>query len=177
MINMASPRIIRTQYAGFISRFIAFMSDLFIIAALSMIVTTSFEVIIAFFSLDGVILGEETGQAGLSSALRIGSTLIGSTIFAMIYFLFFWSVAGFTPGKAFLGLRIVQSDGQRMGLGRAFVRLLAYWISALLFFLGFAWIIVDNRRQGWHDKIAGTIVVYDWEFDSRSPNFGEPLYK
>ena len=40
-------------------------------------------------------------------------------------------------------------------------RLFAYLISALPLFLGFAWIAIDRRRQGWHDKIAGTLVVYD----------------
>jgi uncharacterized RDD family membrane protein YckC len=31
-----------------------------------------------------------------------------------------------------------------------------------LFFLGFLWILIDNRRQGWHDKMAGTCVIYNW---------------
>lgn len=42
-------------------------------------------------------------------------------------------------------------------------RVLGYYISFLALFLGFLWVLVDDRRQGWHDKIADTIVVYDWE--------------
>ena len=40
-------------------------------------------------------------------------------------------------------------------------RYAGYLVSMLPFFLGFAWIAIDRRKQGWHDKIAGTVVVYD----------------
>jgi uncharacterized RDD family membrane protein YckC len=29
----------------------------------------------------------------------------------------------------------------------------------LVFFLGFIWVAFDKRKQGWHDKIAGTVVI------------------
>jgi uncharacterized RDD family membrane protein YckC len=44
-------------------------------------------------------------------------------------------------------------------LGRLVLRLLAYLVSALPFYLGFFWAALDRRRQGWHDKIARTIVI------------------
>jgi uncharacterized RDD family membrane protein YckC len=71
-------------------------------------------------------------------------------------------VAGFTPGKGLLGLRIVRTDGQRVKLGAAVLRFIGYWLSALVLFLGFIWIIVDRRRQGWHDKLGRTVVIYGW---------------
>jgi uncharacterized RDD family membrane protein YckC len=61
-----------------------------------------------------------------------------------------------------LGLRVVTIEGRRLTVWRAILRFLGYMLAALPFFLGFAWILVDNRRQGWHDKIAGTYVAYIW---------------
>jgi uncharacterized RDD family membrane protein YckC len=58
-----------------------------------------------------------------------------------------------------MGLLVVKTSGSRLGLGGALVRWLGYWLSAILF-LGFLWILVDGRRQGWHDKLARTLVVY-----------------
>jgi uncharacterized RDD family membrane protein YckC len=97
-----------------------------------------------------------------------------STFFGAIYFIFFWVISGFTPGKALLGLRVVRSDGQRLHLGRAVLRLIGYFIAALPLFLGFVWILFDNRRQGWHDKIARTYVIYMWEEKSHALTMGSP---
>jgi uncharacterized RDD family membrane protein YckC len=46
---------------------------------------------------------------------------------------------------------------------RGILRYLGYSLSAISLFLGFFWILIDDRRQGWHDKIAGTLVIYTWE--------------
>lgn len=72
-----------------------------------------------------------------------------------------WTMAGRTPGQALFGLRVVRIDGAPVRLGRAWVRSLGYLLSSILL-LGFLWILVDPQRQGWHDKLAGTRVVYDW---------------
>jgi uncharacterized RDD family membrane protein YckC len=76
--------------------------------------------------------------------------------------LFFWRAYGATPGKMAVSARIVDArSGAPPPLARLAVRALAYLISGLPLFLGFVWIAIDRRRQGWHDKIAGTMVVYD----------------
>ena len=51
--------------------------------------------------------------------------------------------------------------GTGPGTGQWVIRYLAYYLSALVFFLGFLWVAFDRRKQGWHDKIAGTVVVRD----------------
>jgi uncharacterized RDD family membrane protein YckC len=45
------------------------------------------------------------------------------------------------------------SNGQFIG------RYLCYYVSSLLLGLGFIWVGFDSRKQGWHDKLAGTVVI------------------
>jgi uncharacterized RDD family membrane protein YckC len=72
----------------------------------------------------------------------------------------FWVKRQATPGKMLMGLRIVDaSSGGPVPLGRYVVRYLGYILSGLILMLGYLWIIWDPKRQGWHDKLAGTVVV------------------
>ena len=74
----------------------------------------------------------------------------------------FWRFYGATPGKLAISAKIVDArTGGAASTGRLVGRYFAYLISALPFFIGFVWIAIDRRKQGWHDKIAGTMVVYD----------------
>ncbi len=79
---------------------------------------------------------------------------------AMLYFPFFWARGGATPGMKAAGIRVVRDrDGSRIGWGTAILRLIGWWISGAVFYLGFIWILIDSRRRGWHDLIAGTCVI------------------
>ena len=67
---------------------------------------------------------------------------------------------GQTAGMRILGIRIIRIDGRPFTMGRAVLRHLAgYPLSMIFFFLGFLWILWDPRQQGWHDKLARTVVV------------------
>jgi uncharacterized RDD family membrane protein YckC len=67
---------------------------------------------------------------------------------------------GQTAGMRILGIRIVRVDGSPFTMKDALIRhLLGYPLSTVLFFLGFLWLLWDPRQQGWHDKIARTLVV------------------
>ncbi len=73
-----------------------------------------------------------------------------------------WTAIGATPGKWVLGCQILHADtGMRIGFLRAILRYAAYLVSALPLGLGFFWMLRDRRHQGWHDKIAKTVVVYE----------------
>jgi uncharacterized RDD family membrane protein YckC len=106
-----------------------------------------------------VVLGPGPGywqapeEAGLSVMLAVGYLLPAA------YLAGFWALAGTTPGKWVLGLRVVRSDGSRLGPGRALLRYLGYLISALPLWLGFVWIAFDRQKRGWHDLLADTRVV------------------
>jgi uncharacterized RDD family membrane protein YckC len=70
----------------------------------------------------------------------------------------FWALAGQTPGMRFLSIRL---EPKELGFRRAVRRLLALPLAILPFGLGFLAIVRHPRRRGWHDRIAGTEVVYD----------------
>ena len=77
----------------------------------------------------------------------------------MAYFVFFHGLAGQTPGKMAMGLKVVQASGAEMTFGIAFLRWVGYIVSGGFFFLGYIWVAFDRRKQGWHDKIARTVVI------------------
>ncbi len=72
----------------------------------------------------------------------------------------FWLRYLGTPGKMATNLEVVDAKtGGKMSLPQAVGRYFAYIVSILPLFLGIIWVGVDNRKQGWHDKLAGTVVV------------------
>ena len=77
----------------------------------------------------------------------------------LIYYIGFWTWKGQTLGKMVMGIKIVAADGGPIGLGRAIIRYLSYIVSAIILYLGFIMIAFDSRKQGLHDKIAGTFVI------------------
>ena len=85
--------------------------------------------------------------------------LAASLLAGMTYFTWFHGIAGRTPGKMLLGLRVIQASGDPMTPGIAFLRWVGYLISGPVFCLGFLWVAFDGRKQGWHDKIAATLVI------------------
>lgn len=69
----------------------------------------------------------------------------------------FWSA---TPGKMLCRLQVVDAKtGAAIGLWQGILRAMCYFISAFPFGLGFFWIGFNKKRRGWHDLIAGTMVV------------------
>ena len=73
----------------------------------------------------------------------------------------FWRRLAATPGKMVISAKVVDAQtGQKLTMGQCIVRYLAYMLSALPFFLGFIWMAFDSKKQGWHDKLAGTLVVH-----------------
>jgi uncharacterized RDD family membrane protein YckC len=72
----------------------------------------------------------------------------------------FWLKLQATPGKMLLSAKVVDArSGGTLSLGQAIGRYLAYLVSIIPLGLGFLWIAFDSRKQGWHDKLAGTLVV------------------
>ncbi|MBK7352858.1 MAG: RDD family protein [Nitrosomonas sp.] len=72
----------------------------------------------------------------------------------------FWIYKSATPGKMATKLMIVDAEtGGRPSTSQFIGRYLGYYISMIPLFLGIIWVGFDKRKQGWHDKLAGTVVI------------------
>ena len=72
----------------------------------------------------------------------------------------FWIYRQATPGKMAIGARIVDAKtGGKPSTGQLVGRYLGYYVSIIPLCLGLLWVAFDPRKQGWHDKLAGTVVV------------------
>ncbi|HUF22306.1 MAG TPA: RDD family protein [Burkholderiales bacterium] len=81
-------------------------------------------------------------------------------LFPAIAVLAFWSAKQATPGKMLYRARIVDANhGGKPSTLQYIVRYLGYFVSVLPLCLGLFWVAWDRRKQGWHDKLAGTVVV------------------
>ena len=81
---------------------------------------------------------------------------------AMLFFnwVYFYAQNGQSFGKTFIGLRVVRLDGNPIDYKTALLRhIIGYPLSVLSLGLGMLWVIWDSKQQGWHDKIANTIVI------------------
>ena len=157
---IASTQTMGTQpivnsYAGMWQRFKAVFLD-------GLIITLSF---VIFIAIGMAITGDESeGGAGFA----LGQVLNG--LFAIAYYIYFIGSSGQTPGKRVFKVKIVRSDGQgRVGYGKAFLRYIGYFVSYITLGLGFLWIAIDGKKQGFHDKIAGTLAV-----DTRTSGVYQP---
>jgi len=93
-------------------------------------------------------------------ALSAGIVAV-SSIMPLLYFFLLVAVTGRTLGKAVMGMRVVNRAGKRLSVARSLVRAVAYVVSIAPLFAGFLWVLVDSDRRAWHDRIAGSRVVYD----------------
>lgn len=72
----------------------------------------------------------------------------------------FWVARQATPGKMAIGARIVDAKtGGKPSTGQLILRYLGYYVAMIPLFVGILWVAFDGRKQGWHDKLAGTVVV------------------
>jgi len=86
----------------------------------------------------------------------------------------FWMYRQATPGKMALGLRVVDATtGRPASTGQLVRRYLGYYVSIIPLLLGLLWVAFDPRKQGWHDKLAHTVVVRRKGGTTESVRFGE----
>lgn len=74
--------------------------------------------------------------------------------------MWFWTRYRGTPGKLAMRAYVVDAGtGNSITLRQSFIRYLGYFVSLIPLGLGYLWVAFDPRKQGWHDKLAGTVVV------------------
>jgi uncharacterized RDD family membrane protein YckC len=143
-------RLAKDGEAGLVTRVLAFFADVVIIDVVAWLVGGIVAVVASLFDLPDAV----------TDVLLIAGAAAG-VAWAVGYFIFFWSTTGQTPGNRLMEIRVRSGAADApLTPGRAALRVLGAIVSALLLFLGFALILVEPRRRGLHDLIAGSVVVY-----------------
>lgn len=140
---------IERPYAGLVSRTVALAID-------AVALTIGFAVASGVL---GLILSLFTAVEVSSPGAVLGAAAMWSLVVGG-YFVLFWTLTGETPGMRLMALRVIDQDGGPLGFGQALLRLIGAILAAIPFFAGYLLILVDDRRRGLHDMIAGTTVVY-----------------
>lgn len=136
-----------SQYAGFWIRFLATLIDAVIIGVLIAIPLT-------------YIYGSQYWFAEDPVLVRGTWDLILNYVVPIVLTIFFWLQFRATPGKMLTCIQVVDADTlQTMSLKQSVIRYFSYIISTLPLGLGFIWVAFDQRKQGWHDKIANSLVI------------------
>ena len=145
-------------YAGFWIRLLARIVDMLLIFVIPLIV----------FSVIALAVDSQcTTTVGPATVTRICTV---SRTSASVYLATFWLVpaayyplmwaTGATVGQRALGLRVVdEHTGQRLVVAQLVGRFFGGVLSVACLWIGVIWIAFDPRKQGWHDKIAGTLVI------------------
>lgn len=132
------------EYVGFWVRFIASVIDSILVMAIV------YPLMSLLFGWDNLVSGN----------VNIGATLLIEIVLPAVAVIVFWIYRSATPGKMIMGAKI--ADARTYGKptsGQLIGRYFAYYVSMLPIFLGFFWVGFDRRKQGWHDKLAGTVVI------------------
>ena len=99
---------------------------------------------------------------GLLIAIALGALHDSGDAWLLVlatYGAIMWKLKGTTIGGILCNLQVVRSDGREIDWPTAGIRALSCFLSLGAVGLGFLWIVFDDNRQAWHDKIAGTLVV------------------
>ncbi|MFT5889594.1 MAG: putative RDD family membrane protein YckC [Zhongshania sp.] len=165
-MEVEQPKIIPPEYAGFWVRVFASIIDTFLYGLLLI-------PILALTLGDtqwSSVQGEGMHMSTMSiEALQVpgGINMLVNYLIPAAVVLVFWLYKSATPGKLILKLVIVDAKtGEKPSTPQWLIRYMGYYLSALVFMLGFIWVGFDRRKQGWHDKIAGTVVIRN---SSREP--------
>jgi len=83
-----------------------------------------------------------------------------SWVLPAVAVIIFWVCKSATPGKMLTKIKIIDaSSGEKLSVGQSIGRYFAYFISIVPLMLGIFWVGIDKKKQGWHDKLANTLVV------------------
>jgi uncharacterized RDD family membrane protein YckC len=140
------------NYAGSVSRLLAYAIDLFASTAVYTLVLAAISYVVQ------IVSGKQVSWNRQDIVVVV--TYVAWEFF---YFGYSWAVSGRTFGMAVLGVRVVRADGAVAEPWRGVVRSLVFPLSFLLLGLGFLGILVQRERRALHDLIAGTAVIYAWD--------------
>jgi len=141
-IAVASPG----SYGGFWIRLVAYIIDAIILGIIGGILSVPLGV--NYSDLNSL----SSGAARTSNGIDL--------VLSFVYFTLLWSYMGGSIGQRILGMHVVDATtGQQISFGKAALRWLGLILSFAVCAIGVIWVAFDGRKQGWMDKIAGTVVV------------------
>ena len=148
-------------YAGFWIRVLARVIDGFIVG-----IPLSVILIVLLVIGGGIAAGTsnadqntQNAAAGVFSGLFILFYLVAIVV-SIAYWVYFWGTTGQTFGMKMLKLQVVDANtGAPIGIGRALVRWLMTLVNSWACYIGWIWVAFDARKQGWHDKVANSVVL------------------
>lgn len=137
------------QYEGLVTRAIAFAIDAALIDVIAIVVAAVVGLAVSVLEIPDTV---QTVILAAGGALFV--------LWTVGYFVTFWSTTGQTPGNRLLRIRVCRAeDGGVLRPRHSLLRLVYLTLAAIPLFAGFLPILVDNRRRGLHDMLAGTVVV------------------
>ena len=138
------------DYAGFVTRAVAFAIDVALVDLAAAIV--------------GIVVGLGISALDVPDVVVKLTVAVGGVAFVVWsvgYFAMFWSTTGQTPGARVMGVRVVcAGGGEVVHLRSALMRLVGMVLAAIPLFAGFLLILVDDRRRGLQDRLGRTVVLY-----------------
>jgi uncharacterized RDD family membrane protein YckC len=145
------------RYPGLVTRLVAFVIDAAIVTVVALAVTGSVSLVLSIF---GSSIGDL--PAWIKVALGAG----GWIVLNIVYFAGSWMLTGQTAGMRVLSIRVTKKDGGRLSIWRGAARVIGMILAAIPFFAGYLLILVDDRRRGLQDLLAGSVVVFSYDQDA-----------
>ncbi len=142
-------------YVGLVTRGVAILIDALVINVVAVLIG-------GLVNLIGSLLG-------ISGTIDIVGAVLGAAawwIWSLFYFVTFWALTGQTVGNRILGIRVIGDDGDRVTFRQAVRRFLALTLAIIPFGAGLIPILTDERRRGYHDRRAHTVVRWDVDEDT-----------
>lgn len=148
------------EYAGFWSRVGATLIDTFIMLIITI------PMLIAIYG---------AGYWEIESFIAGPADFVISYVLPAVIVILLWIKLSATPGKMAIGATIVDArTGGKPTTGQFITRYLGYFVSTLPLMLGYLWVAIDSRKQGWHDKMAGTVVIKRKAGSAEPVRFDQP---
>jgi uncharacterized RDD family membrane protein YckC len=142
------------RFAGGGARLAAFIIDWIVMAIVFVLLLFLLGAIVV------ALLGSSGSEGAGPAVVGMALSVLAFAVFNVMYFPWSWSRGGQSIGMRLMAIKVVRDrDGGPVTFVAAVLRLLGYYLNHLTLLVGFAWILVDKRKRGWHDLLAGTCVV------------------
>ncbi len=156
------------HYATFSARLLASMLDS-LIGMLPLVILAFFVQLSTPTVPDAILMKMSSGVALTDAEMQVAMKqlwfMFGNTIAQFVVLsavvVVLWVYFSATPGKMLLGIEVIDDKtGGKLGVWQSIWRIIGYIVSSLPFMMGFFWMHIDKKNRCWHDKMAGTVVVY-----------------